>query len=313
MQAALAKTTTIEIDFERRIHSAAATGAGGAVVAGLWGAGLGFFAGGAAGAGLGLLPAFFTFGLSIPLGAAIGAGCGMTAGGAAGGSVGFVGAGAVGYRTYIWRGPNGSLITSLCMRLEAIGDNLAYTAGCLSRMAMRKAANVNTILTARIGPYVFAVRTKTAALFIAVKNKVVSVVDVARVTTVRYASDKEVQAAAATAVSGAVVLGTGGAAAGLVTGGTIGAAVGLPLAIFTFGTSIPFFAFVGGGCGAATGAAVGGTTGAAAGLSGYCAFAKRAAMGSFARRAVAKVRNSAGRLLSGLRGTQGGTRETGSE
>lgn len=313
MQEALAQDKTTEIDFERRIHSAAATGAGGAVVAGLWGAGVGALAGGAVGAGIGLLPALFTFGLSIPLGAAIGAGCGMTAGGATVGGLGFVCAGAVGYRTYAWRGPNGSLITSLCMRLEAVGDNLAYTAGCLSRIAMRKAASVRTILNAHIGPYVFAVRTKTAALMNSVKGKVFSVVDITRVTIVRYVSDKQVQAAAATAVSGAVVFGTGGATAGLVTGGIAGAAVGLPLAIFTLGTSIPFCALVGGGCGAATGAAVGGTTGAAAGLGGYCAFAKRAAIGSSARSAVAKVRNSTGRLLSGPRGKRGVTSKAGSE
>merc|ERR1719511_197501 len=64
------------------------------------GGGLGLVAGGAAGAAVGLVPALFTFGLSIPVCAAIGSGAGACLGTAAGGTTGFVGGGVVGYGAY---------------------------------------------------------------------------------------------------------------------------------------------------------------------------------------------------------------------
>merc|ERR1712039_449626 len=44
----------------------------------------GLATGGTIGAAIGLVPALFTFGLSIPIGAAIGSGCGLVGGGAVG-------------------------------------------------------------------------------------------------------------------------------------------------------------------------------------------------------------------------------------
>merc|ERR1712014_544748 len=73
---------------------------GGSVTVGAAGGGLGLLAGGAAGAAVGLVPALFTFGLSIPVCAAIGGGAGACLGTAAGGTTGFVGGGAVGYGAY---------------------------------------------------------------------------------------------------------------------------------------------------------------------------------------------------------------------
>ena len=49
---------------------------------------------------MGLLPALFTFGLSIPFGAVVGGGCGMVIGGTVGSAVGGTGGGAVGYSVY---------------------------------------------------------------------------------------------------------------------------------------------------------------------------------------------------------------------
>merc|ERR1719362_1311010 len=71
--------------------------AGGAIAVGAAGGGLGLVAGGAAGAAVGLVPALFTFGLSIPVCVAIGSGAGACLGTAAGGTTGLVGGGAVGY------------------------------------------------------------------------------------------------------------------------------------------------------------------------------------------------------------------------
>jgi len=71
-------------------------GAGvGAAALGTAGATGGMLAGGAVGIAVGLVPALFTFGLSIPIGAAVGSGAGLCIGGAAGTAAGFAGGGVV--------------------------------------------------------------------------------------------------------------------------------------------------------------------------------------------------------------------------
>merc|ERR1740130_1226373 len=62
---------------------------------------------------------------------------------------------------------------------------------------------------------------------------------------------------AASAMGGALLVGAGGGAAGSVAGGLAGATMGLPLALFTFGLSIPIGAMIGGGAGACVGVAAG--------------------------------------------------------
>mmetsp|Transcript_5916 Transcript_5916/g.13192 ORF Transcript_5916/g.13192 Transcript_5916/m.13192 type:complete len:337 (-) Transcript_5916:393-1403(-) len=80
-----------------KFQATVAVGAGGAATCGAVGGAAGLLAGGASGAALGVIPALFTFGLSIPVGAALGAGAGLVAGTAAGGTVGAVAGGAIGY------------------------------------------------------------------------------------------------------------------------------------------------------------------------------------------------------------------------
>merc|ERR1719330_1061128 len=94
-------------------------GAGGAVCVGAPAAGLGLFAGGAIGGAVGILPAIFTFGLSIPFGAVIGAGCGMVFTGAAGTTVGFAGGSAIGYAGYSRRDQIAVLLRRLGTKVEA--------------------------------------------------------------------------------------------------------------------------------------------------------------------------------------------------
>merc|ERR1712151_1068661 len=60
----------------------------------------GLVAGGVTGAACALPAAFLTFGLSIPVGAAIGAGAGLCVGTAAGGTAGLVTGGVAGYSTH---------------------------------------------------------------------------------------------------------------------------------------------------------------------------------------------------------------------
>jgi len=81
-----------------------AAGAGiGAITLGTAGAASGAMLGGTAGMLVGLVPALFTFGLSVPIGVAVGGGAGLCMGGAAGTTVGFAGGGAMGCLGYKFR------------------------------------------------------------------------------------------------------------------------------------------------------------------------------------------------------------------
>lgn len=81
-----------------KAQSTAIGAAGGAVAMGTAGGFLGITSGCVVGALVGLVPAAFTFGLSIPIGAVIGGGAGLCVGTAVGGSAGLVAGGAAGYK-----------------------------------------------------------------------------------------------------------------------------------------------------------------------------------------------------------------------
>jgi len=97
------KATARDTVADPKVQVTAAAAAGGAVSLGASGGVAGLAGGGALGAALGIVPAIFTFGLSIPVGAAIGAGTGLVVGTTAGGTVGLVGGGATGYGVYTKR------------------------------------------------------------------------------------------------------------------------------------------------------------------------------------------------------------------
>lgn len=82
---------------DARLRVAAASAAGGAMALGLSGGAVGGVAGGFFGGAVGILPAFFTFGMSIPICAAVGSGAGFCSGLAVGGTTGLVSGGAAGY------------------------------------------------------------------------------------------------------------------------------------------------------------------------------------------------------------------------
>jgi len=93
-------TNTKALALNPASQATSAGAAGGCIAIGAAGGGLGLLAGGAAGAAVGLVPALFTFGLSIPVCAAIGGGAGACLGTAAGGTTGIVGGGTLGYGAY---------------------------------------------------------------------------------------------------------------------------------------------------------------------------------------------------------------------
>lgn len=99
-KAIAAGTRAREIASDPAVQTSAASAAGGAAAMGTTGAAAGFIGGGAVGAAMGVPAAFFTFGMSIPLGAAVGSAAGLFTGAAVGGGVGLVGGGAAGYGAY---------------------------------------------------------------------------------------------------------------------------------------------------------------------------------------------------------------------
>jgi len=99
-KAAELKGQAHSVAMDRKFQVSAASAASGAVALGASGGATGLAAGGAFGAAIGLVPALFTFGLSVPIGAAIGGGAGLVVGTAVGGTIGAVGGGAAGYGAY---------------------------------------------------------------------------------------------------------------------------------------------------------------------------------------------------------------------
>lgn len=90
--AQVAKERVVEVASDRKVQVTAASAAAGGVALGAGGG----LAGGVAGATVGLVPALFTFGLSIPAGFVLGGSAGMLVGG----SVGTAAGGAAGYGAY---------------------------------------------------------------------------------------------------------------------------------------------------------------------------------------------------------------------
>jgi hypothetical protein len=99
----VAKTKTSELSSkisvavkDRGVQVTAASAIGGAAAMGASGGAAGLTTGTVIGAACGVVPAFFTFGLSIPIGAALGGATGLCAGSVAGGTAGLVGGGLAG-------------------------------------------------------------------------------------------------------------------------------------------------------------------------------------------------------------------------
>lgn len=102
-RAAAISTAAAAATRDPRLRVTAGSAVGGAVVCAPAGGVTGGVAGMMAGGAVGLVPAIFTFGLSIPVCAAIGGGMGLCAGTVAGGSAGALGGGSIGYGSYTYR------------------------------------------------------------------------------------------------------------------------------------------------------------------------------------------------------------------
>lgn len=118
---------------DSKVQATAAGAASGAALFGAGGASAGLVAGTAAGAGLGLLPALFTFGLSIPAGAFLGGGAGLFFGMAMGSTAGALGGAAAGNKVYskrneIRKGAQ-STLSKVSSGTDLIKDKAVATAG----------------------------------------------------------------------------------------------------------------------------------------------------------------------------------------
>mmetsp|Transcript_52728 Transcript_52728/g.123312 ORF Transcript_52728/g.123312 Transcript_52728/m.123312 type:complete len:330 (-) Transcript_52728:300-1289(-) len=274
-----AKAKTIAIVADRTTQVTAASAATGAAALGTAGAVSGLFLGGVAGSALGLIPALFTFGLSIPFGAMVGGTCGFVAGGAAGCTAGGACAGAVGYGAYTRREKIQANLKELLTftHTKARKAKAAVIAQC----SVVKSFVAEHLALARNSCQSYAKQAKTEALEMIKQVK-------GKATTL--ASDPTAQVTAASATVGAMACGTGAAGVGFVAGGLLGGAVGLVPAIFTFGLSIPIGFAIGSSCGLATGAAVGGVGGlVGGGMAGYGTYTRRAAIKGGVDAAVTKV------------------------
>merc|ERR1711870_83451 len=102
------------------VQATAAGSIGGSATLAASGGATGLATGSMVGAACGLIPAVFTFGLSIPIGAAIGGSTGLVAGTVVGGAVGLVGGGVAGRTAH--------------KHQEQIGDGVAAAASKASNL-----------------------------------------------------------------------------------------------------------------------------------------------------------------------------------
>jgi len=227
------------------------------------------------------VPALFTFGLSIPIGAVIGAGCGAVAGGAAGGTVGFTGAGAAGYGAYKKRANIKNALAVARAKLYAALDRTQNASKSLASKTKKKVVDSCQAGCQVVKGHMVDHYMKAREMAWTAQSKAKPVIQSGKDKILKVLKNKEVQGTAASATGGAVALGTCGAAAGTVAGGTLGAAAGLLPALFTFGLSIPVFAVVGGGCGLLAGSTLGGASGVVTGAGCFQLFTRREAVKAY--------------------------------
>merc|ERR1712072_1029567 len=107
---------------DKQVQVTAASALGGAAALGASGGATGLVTGGAFGAACGAVPAIFTFGLSIPIGAAVGGAAGLCMGTVAGGTVGLVGGGAAGRSAHQHRAEIKEAATGALSRASSLSD-----------------------------------------------------------------------------------------------------------------------------------------------------------------------------------------------
>lgn len=135
---------------ERRHVVIGGAGAG-AVAGGTACGGAGAVAGGSIGAAVGLIPAIFTFGLSIPVCAVIGGGIGLGVGAATGSTGGAVAGGAAGYGGHKYRKEIGDGATGLKDGATGLKLRLTDSADTIKIRAHERASQAREHISAMLG------------------------------------------------------------------------------------------------------------------------------------------------------------------
>lgn len=282
----------VDLGTDRRMQVTIASAVGGAAVVGTGGAAAGAITGGAVGAALGVVPALFTFGLSIPVMAMVCGTCGLAVGGTVGSATGMSGGAAVSYYrccTDAKREQIRERVLSVPRQIHARVNAVTRSAYAIATSRLQAGKKMAEDLRSQAMTQANIVVKEIKSRVGKAKAETGRAAVAAKTTTTKVLSDKTVQTTAAGVAGGAVALGTGGAATGLVAGGVAGAAAGVLPALFTFGLSIPFFAVVGAGCGAAAGTAMGSSTGAVLGGAGGYSYTKRETIRSSLQEACSKA------------------------
>jgi len=246
-----AQVTALVKDPQFKVVSISACG--GAITLGATGGCVGATTGTLVGGAVGVVPALFTFGLSIPTCAIAGGAVGGATGAAAGAGTGFIGGGISGKVAYAYRVEIKQ--NTVFVKAKVVEISSDATAKARDKKQKAQAAIMNCVRT---------IQTKT----IEAKDQARKKVSDFSTETRKVVCSPEFKVTAASAAGGCVVGGT----TGFATGATFGAAIGVVPALFTLGLSIPVGAVIGGGIGATTGGSVGFGAGGAV---GYGAYTKR--------------------------------------
>merc|ERR1712217_192498 len=136
---------------DRSVQATAAGSIGGSTALAASGGATGLATGSMVGAACGLIPAVFTCGLSIPIGAAIGGSTGLVAGTVAGGAVGLVGGGVAGRTAHKHREQIGDGVAAVANKASELKAAVQEkSSGCLDRISGKVNECKTSVVGARI-------------------------------------------------------------------------------------------------------------------------------------------------------------------
>lgn len=141
---AIARTKVVEVATDSKVHATSAGAVTGAAALGVSGGAVGLVAGGTTGALLGLVPAVFTFGLSIPIGAVMGGSAGLVMGAAAGTTAGAIGGSVAGYGAYAKRKDILSEVSSAVEKGKSVAEGVQVRTHALVGYIGKQASSISS-------------------------------------------------------------------------------------------------------------------------------------------------------------------------
>jgi len=153
------KTSALQTAAEPQVQVMTASAAAGAVTLGTAGGTVGAMTGGVVGAVVGVVPALFTFGLSIPFCAVVGATVGGGTGVAVGGTTGLATGGCAGYYGYAHKEEIKQGVTTMCCKVDGyqkfargkVTDSIGCVSGKVSDSVGLVSGKVNGVFARKGG------------------------------------------------------------------------------------------------------------------------------------------------------------------